>query len=230
MYTTKQSSYNSYCMRIYTVKGSTYSNSLPIATLNTKLTECPYQANIHWFKTCTYQCEHAAGTDTSIATTELEDVVISTTTTTKSTTTDVIRVSSQPTAAGKILSNYYEYSSWNSIEKMASTCEINYFSSLLPPASCPPHIPSLPLNMVILTPLTNTVPPGTTLTIGCVDGYYTDQMGTMTCGTNGQWTGTPTQCTGMNVIIMIWVDGYQCKHKIALSSQFCNSTFYSLTV
>jgi hypothetical protein len=28
-----------------------------------------------------------------------------------------------------------------------------------------------------------------------VDGYYTDQMGTMTCGTDGQWTGTPTQCT-----------------------------------
>ena len=64
-------------------------------------------------------------------------------------------------------------------------------------ASCPPRVPSLPLNTMVLTTLTTTVPPGTTITIGCVDGYYTDWEEILTCGSDGQWRGNITQCRGM---------------------------------
>ena len=79
-------------------------------------------------------------------------------------------------------------------------------------------MPSLPTNTIILTPLTTvtTVPPGTTITIGCVDGYYTDQVERLTCGTDGQWTGTHTQCTGMYVL----GKGYEMNLIQLLSAQF----------
>ena len=66
-------------------------------------------------------------------------------------------------------------------------------------ASCPPCVPSLPLNTMVLTTLNTTVPPGTTITIGCVDGYYTDREEILTCGSDGQWRGNITQCRGMGV-------------------------------
>ena len=66
-------------------------------------------------------------------------------------------------------------------------------------ASCPPRVPSLPLNTMVLTTLTTTVPPGTTITIGCVDGYYTDREEILTCGSDGQWRGNITQCRGMDL-------------------------------
>ena len=50
---------------------------------------------------------------------------------------------------------------------------------------------------MVLPTLTTTVPPGTTITIGCVDGYYTDQEEILTCESDGQWRGHITQCTGM---------------------------------
>ena len=71
-------------------------------------------------------------------------------------------------------------------------------------ASCPPRVPSLPLNTMVLTTLTTTVPPGTTITIGCVDGYYTDREEILTCGSDGQWRGNITQCRGMDL------RGYVC--------------------
>ena len=66
-------------------------------------------------------------------------------------------------------------------------------------ASCPPRVPSLPLNTMVLTTLTTTVPPGTTITIGCVDGYYTDREEMLMCGSDGQWRGNITQCRGMDM-------------------------------
>ena len=66
-------------------------------------------------------------------------------------------------------------------------------------ASCPPRVPSLPLNTMVLTTLTTTVPPGTTITIGCVDGYYTDREEILTCGSDEQWRGNITQCRGMGL-------------------------------
>ena len=66
-------------------------------------------------------------------------------------------------------------------------------------ASCPPRVPSLPLNTMVLTTLTTTVPPQTTITIGCVDGYYTDREEILTCGSDGQWRGNITQCRGMGL-------------------------------
>ena len=64
---------------------------------------------------------------------------------------------------------------------------------------CPP--PSLPPNTMVLPTLTTTVPPGATITIGCVDGYYTDREEILTCGSNGQWRGDITQCRGTNYTI-----------------------------
>ena len=61
--------------------------------------------------------------------------------------------------------------------------------------------PSLPPNTMVLTTLTTTVPPGTTITIGCVGGYYTDREEILTCGSDGKWRGNITQCTGNCVFV-----------------------------
>ena len=70
--------------------------------------------------------------------------------------------------------------------------------------------PSLPPNTMVLTTLTTTVPPRTTITIGCVGGYYTDREEILTCGSDGQWRGNIIQCihTGMNYTIY-WITQHQ---------------------
>ena len=83
-------------------------------------------------------------------------------------------------------------------------------------ASCPPRVPSLPLNTMVLTTLTTTLPPGTTITIGCVDGYYTDREEILTCGSDGQWRGNITQCRGMD--LRDYASLYKHVHTIATNT------------
>ena len=81
---------------------------------------------------------------------------------------------------------------------------VNTFYHLIrySPTTAPCPTPSLPPNTMVLTTLTTAVPPGTTITIGCVGGYYTDQEEILTCGSNGQWRGKITQCRGTCVQTM----------------------------
>ena len=80
---------------------------------------------------------------------------------------------------------------------------------LLPTVLCPP--PSLPPNTMVLPTLTTTVPPGTTITMGCVGGYYTDREEILTCGSDGKWRGDNTQCTGSCVFAVGFIH-----HKLIL--------------
>ena len=107
------------------------------------------------------------------------------------------------------------------------------FTSYL--AQCPP--PSLPPNTMVLTTLTTTVPPGTNITIGCVGGYYTDREEILICGSDGQWRGNITQCTGMNHVINTnrkhtyrcnMQHRCMCGHYVKIGQMFTSTCLYRL--